>query len=287
MCKARRSAARTPPPVRPPCRRRCPLRSQPQQQPQLSHCAPPHASIWLQSNAGRHLRSQHSQLPDLRWVQLLPPRGPCGAYRTEEAATTRPSYHTPTPGGKEQLLPAQRRLQAAALLTAPAAVGPLSATPDRCGMMLSSLTPAPSMSCLRPLHAAKNAAGKFVCTVCKAYAPRVTTPYDDGAGNLINEPYCNGVCMHYKRFGKVLESVRTGLGGLRMAHLTGVVRAQELCQCGRRVLCLRLAATPTVCRPPPLALRNRTAPRRASTARRPAAALCASRSRSRRQTRTP
>lgn len=63
----------------------------------------------------------------------------------------------------------------------------------------------PRMSLCPQTCAAKNAKGVFVCTVCKQYAPRVTTGYEDRTGTAVNEPFCDGVCMHYKLRGAVLE----------------------------------------------------------------------------------
>lgn len=60
----------------------------------------------------------------------------------------------------------------------------------------------PSTSCA---PAAKNAKGVYVCTACKAYAPRVTTGYQDRAGNDFTAPFCNGICWNFKMYGTVLE----------------------------------------------------------------------------------
>lgn len=48
-----------------------------------------------------------------------------------------------------------------------------------------------------------------MCTACKPFAPRNLGPYFDTREQIdVNEPFCDGVCMHYKMEGAILESVR-------------------------------------------------------------------------------
>ncbi|KAI7836385.1 hypothetical protein COHA_009748 [Chlorella ohadii] len=71
------------------------------------------------------------------------------------------------------------------------------------------VTPDPATVCVANYPGcstcAKNAQGVWQCTVCKPYAPRDLSGYFDRAGNEINQPFCNGVCMFYKMQGTLLE----------------------------------------------------------------------------------
>lgn len=136
--------------------------------------------------------------------------------------------------------------------------------------------------------AAKNAKGVFLCSACKPYAPRVTTGYDDRAGNTVKEPFCDGVCMHYKLYGTLLESVRGACVLFQKFHLERLPYhlATQQCEVLQQVPVLHVyhrqhaydgSSLPSLCR--------RTNRRRAWDVRTRAGAPPASPGRSRRLTR--